>query len=113
MSGKRILNRARDAARRNLTGHRSPATALQDLIELLEKAASDQKRRLEHLKRFQKHIRTRKKLHHDPEIDRVLRDIARDLDFFRPDARARAQNPALYEDARLEEEIRVALIKLR
>jgi hypothetical protein len=41
--------------------------------------------------------------------DVVLRDLAHDLDFYEPDPRARLQDAAFYDDARLETDLRSAL----
>lgn len=87
--------------------------AMQELIELLERAVDDRARRLEHVKRFQERVWANKDLHPDPEVVRVIRDLAYDLDLFEPDDRVRAEDVALYGDARLEEEIRSVLRKLR
>lgn len=86
---------------------------VQELIELLGRVIEDRARRITHVKRFQEIVWSSENLHADPEIVRILRDLAYDLDFFEPNDQVRAEDPSLYGDARLEEEIRSVLEKLR
>jgi hypothetical protein len=87
--------------------------ARQELIELLERAIADRTLRVRLVKQFQKRVWDSNDLDSEPHIARVLRDLAFDLDFFEPDEKERADDPALYGEDRLEEEIRSALLKLR
>lgn len=43
----------------------------------------------------------------------VLRDLAYDLDFYEPDKNVRSEDPSFFGDARAEQEIRLALKKLK
>ena len=86
---------------------------LSELINLLEQILSDRAQRAEHVKQLQQIVWNTINLHPDSEVIRILRDLAYDLDFFEPDDQVRADDPALYGDARLEEEIRSTLERLR
>lgn len=86
--------------------------ALQDLIELLVQVLRDRARRVDHVKRFQELVWASEILDAAPDRVQLLRDLAYDLDFFEPDEQIRADDPAFYGDARLEEEIRSALRRL-
>lgn len=85
---------------------------VQELTDLLVKALRDRPRRVEYVKRFQEIVWASEDLRATPELTRVLRDLAYDLDLFEPDEQVRAEDPSLYGDARLEEEIRSALQRL-
>lgn len=87
-------------------------TTVKELSRLLVRVLRDPARRIEHVKRFQQIVWGTNDLQADPEIARVLRDLAYDLDLFEPDERERAEDPALYGDARLEQEIRAALTRV-
>lgn len=87
--------------------------ATQELIELLERVVADRALRGELVKNFQERVWASKDLDADPHVTCVLRDLAYDLDFFEPDEKARADDPALYGEERLLEEIGSALQKLR
>jgi len=84
----------------------------QELIALLVQALREPSRRLEHVKRFQELVWDTKRIGSDPEIQRMLRDVAYDLDFYEPDERARAEDPSLYGDTCLVREIEQALQRL-
>ena len=43
----------------------------------------------------------------------ILRDLANDLDYYEPDPVLRSADPAYYGDARLEDEIKSTLAKVR
>jgi len=81
----------------------------QEIIEALMQALGDRPRRKEHVKRFQELVWANEDLKAEPLVVRVFRDLAYELDFFEPDSRVRANNPVLYGDDRLENEIRLAL----
>ena len=85
---------------------------LKQLRLLLEKALSDQSRRAEHVKQFQMIVWDAGELDHRPEVDEKLRELAYDLDYYQPNERIRAEDPSLYGDERLEDEIRSALTSL-
>jgi len=87
--------------------------ATQELIELLERVVAERPLRVELVKNFQERVWDSNDLGDDPHVAGVLRDLAYDLDFFEPDEIARADDPALYGEDRLIEEIRSALQKLR
>jgi hypothetical protein len=85
---------------------------VQELVDLLVRALHDRPGRVEHVKRFQEAVWSTENLQAELENVRLLRDLAYDLDFYEPDDQARADSPASYGDARLEEEIRSALQQL-
>ena len=41
----------------------------------------------------------------DPVAERLLRELAHDLDFYEPDAERRQEDPAYFGDGRLEDEV--------
>lgn len=86
---------------------------LQELIDVLEQAVADRDQRVVHIKRFQERVWAADSLDEIPDVSRVLSELAYDLEFFEPDDRIRAEEPKFYGDARLEEEIKSALNKLR
>jgi hypothetical protein len=88
-------------------------TSMHELIGLLQRMLGDPDRRLEHVKSFQTAVWDSERLDADAAAIEVLRDLAYDLDFFEPDDRARAADPALYGHARLEAEVGSALERLR
>jgi len=83
-----------------------------ELVQLLVQALRDTSRRVEHVKRFQELVWATEKIGTDAEVERMLRDLAYDLDHFEPDERLRAGNPSLYGDTRLQREIQLALQRL-
>ncbi len=80
-----------------------------ELIQLLVHALREPSRRVEHVKRFQELVWDTKRIGTDPEIERMLRDLAYDLTFYEPDERARVEDSSLYGDTRLVREIQHAL----
>ena len=88
--------------------------ALPELLELLERALTDQVGRRDHLRQFEDLVwSTEAFIGEDPDTDEILRDLAYDLDYYEPDPRTRPGDSAYYGDDRLEDEIRSALRKLR
>ncbi len=83
---------------------------LKDLFELLERAVAEPARRLEHVRRFQERVWD-EDLEGEPEVVRTIRDLAHDLEGYRPDDPS--DDPLSYGDARLLEEIETVLRKCR
>lgn len=86
---------------------------LDELVELLRVALHVRSRREECVKRFQEIVWDHDDFGCDPETERILRDLAYDIDFFEPDVRLRKGDPSYYGDVRFEAEVATALEKLR
>ncbi len=68
---------------------------------------------MEHFRQFQELIWNSSEAKLPSPVWTILSALAYDLDFYVPDAAARAQDPSYYGDDRAEEEIRSALKKLQ
>ena len=79
---------------------------------MLNLACTDRVGRSVHVKNFQQLIWDSIEIDADPETSAVLRDLAYDLDFYEQDEQIRAEDPALYGDDRLVQEISSAMSKL-
>jgi hypothetical protein len=77
-------------------------------MEMLEKILKEKQNRKQLIKQFQEHV-----WHHDALQNKILSELAYDLDFYEPDATLRAQDPSYYGDEQLEEEVKSALEKLK
>lgn len=87
---------------------------IRDLVNLLERALSEPVGRVDAIRRFQKAIFEGSVPVNDVSAEewQILHDLAYDLDYYEPDVRYRAEDPAFYGDERLEVELRQALEKL-
>jgi len=85
---------------------------LNELRLLLEKALHDPVGRAKHIQRFQTIVWNAEELDSRPDVDELLRELAYNLDYYQPDERIRADEPSLYGDEQLEDEIRSVLSRL-
>lgn len=76
-------------------------------MDILKKILSDKFNRKQLVMQFQEQI-----WNGEGEENEILLELAYDLDYYEPDDELRKEDPSYYGDARLEEEIRLALQKL-
>jgi hypothetical protein len=86
---------------------------LDDLMGELQQLVNSQANRASRVKTFQECVWRTIGVGGGGDAERVLRDLAYDLDFYEADEHVRAESPELYGDVRLEKEIEAALGKLR
>lgn len=74
---------------------------------ILKKILTDKENRKKHISEFQELI------WNDENASEVLSLLAYDLDFYEPNKELRKEDPSYYRDERLEEEIKLAINKLK
>ena len=88
---------------------------LQELISLLKHAAADPTHLPSAVEQFQAVVwtSTDQQLGGSDQVRDVLRTLAHDLDYYVADPKARAEDPAYYDEARAVREILAALTTIR
>jgi hypothetical protein len=84
----------------------------QSLAQILLKAMQDSENRLHLVKIFQEIVWDADEPLGSEEVERILNDLAYDLDYYEPNPEWRREVPSFYGDERFEEEVRSALVKL-
>jgi hypothetical protein len=87
--------------------------SLDELTDLLVKAFREPMTRKATISRFQEFVWQGRDPSVPSQIFDVLREVAYDLDFFEVDPNVRQEDASYYGHRKAEEEIRVALRKLR
>ena len=77
-------------------------------MEILEKILKYKLNRKELVKQFQEQV-----WNNQITRNEILLDLAYDLDFYEPDSALRSGDPSYYGDEKLEEEVKLALEKLK
>jgi hypothetical protein len=83
------------------------------LIQLLRSASSDSEMRPTLIRDFQKQVWNFDGTIHSESVDRVICDLAYDLDYYDPDPLWRKQDSSFYGEKRVAEEISAALLELQ
>jgi hypothetical protein len=78
-----------------------------EILEILEMILKDRVNRVQLIKKFQG------LMWNDEKSDETLSELAYDLDFYEPDTELRKQDINYYGDERLEEEIKLAIQKIK
>jgi hypothetical protein len=76
-------------------------------MQLLEQILQDKENRVILIKKFQEEI------WNNDNANEILSDLAYDLDFYEPNEGWRKESSSYYGDERLEQEIKLALEKLK
>ena len=79
---------------------------------MLREALANPDRRAAIISGFQQRVWELNAVGPEAERVRVLKELAYDLDYYQPEPAARRENPSLFGDERLEQEILAALRKL-
>lgn len=82
------------------------------LLKLIRKIADDPMSRVGSIADLQRIVWGGGADHLPPSVQKILRDLVYDLDFFEPSEQSRAEDPAFFGPDRLEKEIRSALRRL-
>lgn len=82
------------------------------MIEILERILTEKLLRKQLIRNFQEKIWNADKIG-DEEENKILSELAYDLDFYEPDETLRKEDLSYYGDERLEEEVKSVLEKLK
>jgi hypothetical protein len=93
---------------------RSAGVSVERLIDLLRECLREEpgSRRVKCVKEFQRTVWAYPAQIGSHEQDRLLRDLAYDLDFFEPNPKARGEDQAYFDDARLSKILAESLAAL-